>query len=290
MTPKPSGRFEVSSSPLPRRPRFRRAAHSSPSSSATTTPTCCGLAGAWLTSSVWRATRAPSAARRSAAARPSRRHRYLLLRAVLQSVVRRAHEDVTARHLQAGDIHELLIKFASDPVPDGALMVRCGNRREACCPSCAHECDMWQLVYTGLAGGRKGVPEQVAEHPQVFASLTAPSFGAVHSRPDDGRRCRCGRRHDGRLPCAGRGDRPGQLRLRGRGAVELARPRAVEPLHHRAGPRRSPRRTGRHQRTGVAYTVRVAYARSPSFKRAASCTSTPSSASMAPRTARPHPA
>ena len=23
--------------------------------------------------------------------------------------------------------------------PDGALMVRCGNRREACCPSCAHE-------------------------------------------------------------------------------------------------------------------------------------------------------
>jgi hypothetical protein len=82
--------------------------------------------------------------------------------------------------------------------PDGALMVRCRNRREACCPSCAHEYrgDMWQLVYAGLAGGRKGVPESVAEHPQVFASLTAPSFGAVHSRPDDGKRCRCGRRHD----------------------------------------------------------------------------------------------
>jgi hypothetical protein len=82
--------------------------------------------------------------------------------------------------------------------PDGALMVRCGNRREACCPSCAHEYrgDMWQLVYAGLAGGRKGVPEQVAEHPQVFASLTAPSFGAVHTRRDDGRPCRCGKRHD----------------------------------------------------------------------------------------------
>jgi hypothetical protein len=82
--------------------------------------------------------------------------------------------------------------------PDGALMVRCGNRREACCPSCAHEYrgDMWQLVYAGLAGGRKGVPEQVAEHPQVFASLTAPSFGAVHSRPDNGRPCRCGQRHE----------------------------------------------------------------------------------------------
>jgi hypothetical protein len=51
--------------------------------------------------------------------------------------------------------------------PDGALMVRCCNRREACCPSCAHEYrgDMWQLVYAGMAGGRKGVPEQVAEHP-----------------------------------------------------------------------------------------------------------------------------
>jgi hypothetical protein len=54
--------------------------------------------------------------------------------------------------------------------PDGALMVRCGNRREACCPSCAHEYggDMWQLVYAGMAGGRKGVPESVAEHPQVL--------------------------------------------------------------------------------------------------------------------------
>jgi hypothetical protein len=97
-----------------------------------------------------------------------------------------------------------VVLYGDEPVystasePDGALMVRCGNRREAQCPSCAHEYrgDMWQLVYAGLAGGRKGVPEQVAEHPQVFASLTAPSFGAVHSRPDDGRPCRCGRRHD----------------------------------------------------------------------------------------------
>jgi hypothetical protein len=54
---------------------------------------------------------------------------------------------------------------------------------------------MWQLVYAGTVGGRKGVPEQVAEHTQVFATLTAPSFGAVHNRPDDGRPCRCGHRH-----------------------------------------------------------------------------------------------
>jgi len=104
-----------------------------------------------------------------------------------------------------------VVLYGDEPVystasePDGALMVRCGNRREACCPSCAHEYrgDMWQLVYAGLAGGRKGVPEQVAEHPQVFASLTAPSFGAVHNRPDDGRRCRCGRRHDADDPRLG---------------------------------------------------------------------------------------
>ena len=83
--------------------------------------------------------------------------------------------------------------------------VRCGKRREACCPSCAHEYrgDMWLLFYAGLAGGRTGVPEQVAEHPQVFASLTAPSFGAVHSRSDDGWRCRCGKRHDADDPLLG---------------------------------------------------------------------------------------
>jgi len=95
--------------------------------------------------------------------------------------------------------------YSTASEPDGALMVRCGNRREACCPSCAHEYrgDMWQLVYAGMAGGRKGVPEEVAEHPQVFASLTAPSFGAVHGRPDDGRACRCGQRHDANDPQLG---------------------------------------------------------------------------------------
>jgi hypothetical protein len=95
--------------------------------------------------------------------------------------------------------------YSTASEPDGALMVRCGNRREACCPSCAHEYrgDMWQLVYAGMAGGRKGVPESVAEHPQVFATLTAPSFGPVHSRPDDERACRCGNRHSADDPLLG---------------------------------------------------------------------------------------
>jgi hypothetical protein len=89
------------------------------------------------------------------------------------------------------------VVYSTREEPDQALMVRCGNRRAECCPSCAREYggDMWQLVYAGSAGGRKGVPESVAEHPQVFATLTAPSFGPVHNRRDDGRECSCGRHH-----------------------------------------------------------------------------------------------
>jgi hypothetical protein len=54
------------------------------------------------------------------------------------------------------------VVYSTANEPDRVLMVRCGNRREACCPSCAHEYrgDMWQLVYAGLAGGRKGVPSR----------------------------------------------------------------------------------------------------------------------------------
>jgi Replication initiator protein, pSAM2 len=66
--------------------------------------------------------------------------------------------------------------------PDRVLLKRCGNRRAAVCPSCSYEYagDMWQLLYAGAAGGRKGVPATVRAHPLVFATLTAPGFGAVH--------------------------------------------------------------------------------------------------------------
>ena len=40
----------------------------------------------------------------------------------------------------------------------------------------------------GLVGG-KGVPESVAGRPVLFATLTAPSFGAVHRRPRPGGPC-----------------------------------------------------------------------------------------------------
>ncbi|GAB3705980.1 plasmid replication initiator protein [Amycolatopsis oliviviridis] len=68
-------------------------------------------------------------------------------------------------------------------MPDGALYVACKNRRTSVCPACAqtYRADTYQLVKAGLVGG-KGVPETVSEHPCLFVTLTAPSFGLVHTR------------------------------------------------------------------------------------------------------------
>lgn len=68
--------------------------------------------------------------------------------------------------------------------------VACKDRRVAVCPACAarYRDDAWHLIAAGLRGG-KGVPEDVATHPVVFATLTAPSFGAVHAYRD-GSPCR----------------------------------------------------------------------------------------------------
>jgi hypothetical protein len=68
-------------------------------------------------------------------------------------------------------------------LPDGVIYKPCGNRREAVCPSCSerYKRDAYQVVRAGLVGGR-GVTEDVAHHPAVFPTLTAPSFGTVHTR------------------------------------------------------------------------------------------------------------
>jgi hypothetical protein len=113
--------------------------------------------------------------------------------------------------------------WTTDSEPDGILRKACGNRREAVCPSCAerYRQDAYHLIAAGLRGG-KSVPESVTEHPALFVTLTAPSFGLVHSRPlgPDGtpRRCRprrdtptcphgvrlsCGQVHDEDDPCLG---------------------------------------------------------------------------------------
>ena len=67
---------------------------------------------------------------------------------------------------------------------EGALLVPCKDRRASVCPSCSrlYQADAWQLVAAGIRGG-KGVDPGVVGHPQLFVTLTAPSFGAVHRGP-----------------------------------------------------------------------------------------------------------
>jgi hypothetical protein len=67
------------------------------------------------------------------------------------------------------------------------LRIACKDRRTVLCPSCAavYKADAWFLVTAGLAGG-KGMPESLTKHPRLFLTLTAPSFGAVHTIADDG--------------------------------------------------------------------------------------------------------
>ena len=80
----------------------------------------------------------------------------------------------------------------------GFVLVACGNRRESRCPPCSerYRRDAYFLVAAGLAGNEaRGVSASVASHPLVFATFTAPSFGAVHRRVVDAggvRRCRPG--------------------------------------------------------------------------------------------------
>ena len=94
---------------------------------------------------------------------------------------------------------EVRTVYSTAGEPDETLLKCCGNRREAVCPSCArtYRGDAFQLVAAGLRGG-KGVPETVAEHPTIFLTLTAPSFGLVHSRrlSADGKPRRCRPRRD----------------------------------------------------------------------------------------------
>jgi replication initiator protein RepSA len=84
--------------------------------------------------------------------------------------------------------------WTTDGEPDGVLRKACGNRREAICGPCAerYRSDAWQLIAAGLRGG-KGVPDTATGHPAVFATLTAPSFGIVHTHVlgPDGEPLRC---------------------------------------------------------------------------------------------------
>ncbi|GLX06330.1 replication initiator [Microbispora sp. NBRC 16548] len=95
---------------------------------------------------------------------------------------------------------EVLDVYRTADEPTGYLLTACGNRRASRCPACSevYRDDTYHLILSGLRGG-KGVPEDVSAHPRVFATFTAPSFGAVHARRVKGDRV---------LPCRPRRDSP----------------------------------------------------------------------------------
>jgi hypothetical protein len=91
---------------------------------------------------------------------------------------------------------ELLTRVITAREPGGVLLVACGDRRVANCPSCAemYRYDAFHLIAAGLRGG-KGIPESIANHPALMITVTAPSFGRVHSIRDRDRSCYCGAQH-----------------------------------------------------------------------------------------------
>ena len=177
-----------------------------------------------------------------------------------------------------------MASYSTEREPDGTLLKCCGNRREAVCPSCArtYRGDAFQLVAAGMRGG-KGVPETVAEHPLVFLTLTAPSFGPVHSRrvvDGKARRCRprrngevcphgvslaCNEIHDEDDPRLGEPICARVLRLRARGAVERARARAVAAHVAIQLPRELARLLRRQAEASC--DVRVSYVKVAEFQR-----------------------
>jgi hypothetical protein len=82
---------------------------------------------------------------------------------------------------------EVRTVYSTDREPDATLLKACGNRRVSVCPSCSatYQADSFQLLAAGLRGG-KGVPDTVSEHPRLFVTFTAPSFGRVHTRKAQG--------------------------------------------------------------------------------------------------------
>ncbi|MER5196428.1 replication initiator protein RepSA [Streptomyces sp. NPDC002755] len=121
----------------------------------------------------------------------------------IQDQIRRTGGCTDPIHLQGTTVTrdkatgQVLHTYSTDTEPGGRLRIACGNRRASRCPSCAwtYAGDTYHLIRAGLVGDpAKGTPHTIRDHPRVFATLTAPSFGPVHNRPGN-RPCRCGTRH-----------------------------------------------------------------------------------------------
>jgi hypothetical protein len=103
------------------------------------------------------------------------------LAARCSSPIRLAGERLTVNR----DTGEIVERFASSDAPFGVVLLACGNRRASRCQSCSdvYRHDAYALVRAGVAGdAERGVPVDVSSHPRIFATFTAPSFGAVHRR------------------------------------------------------------------------------------------------------------
>ncbi|WP_373304593.1 replication initiator protein RepSA [Streptomyces xanthochromogenes] len=114
----------------------------------------------------------------------------------------RLQGQTVTRDRASGDV---LYSYSTADEPGGTLRIACGNRRASRCPSCAwtYAGDVYHLIRAGITGdSRMGIPGEIRYHPGVFATLTAPSFGPVHNRPDTGR-CRCGAQHPDDDPALG---------------------------------------------------------------------------------------
>jgi hypothetical protein len=82
----------------------------------------------------------------------------------------------------------------------GQIMIRCGNRRATVCEPCSrrYATNAFHLLRAGLSGGHKDLPP-LTDRPRAFLTLTAPSFGPVHTRRVSTRSrvipCGCGEHH-----------------------------------------------------------------------------------------------
>ena len=81
-----------------------------------------------------------------------------------------------------------MVDLATGEMSARGLKVACKDRRAVLCPSCSalYKKDAWILVSAGLVGG-KGVDPVVSLRHKFFLTLTAPSFGQVHTRDRQGR-------------------------------------------------------------------------------------------------------
>ncbi|MEU8752369.1 replication initiator protein RepSA [Streptomyces chartreusis] len=121
----------------------------------------------------------------------------------------RLQGQTVTRDAKSGDV---LYSYSTEAEPGGMLRVACGNRRASQCPACAwtYAGDTYHLIRAGITGDpNKGVSPVVRDHPRVFATLTAPSFGPVHNRPESSR-CRCGSSHAEDDPALGTALAPGR--------------------------------------------------------------------------------